>query len=1063
LQGTKRILCVILLLVMVCALLPAPEASAAKSGYLSLEEAGAQLRDCMAERRTQQTIKVHLEIARPLTNAQIFDCLLKEAIKHTGNGKEGDALRWAWNQTGYLIEDEFDGKDHYITFELYTATYYSTAQQEKELDAKVAQIIQSLNLSGKSDYEKVCAIYDYVCFHVKYADEVYEGGDVPSSDPKYFEFYSAYSALVNGKATCQGFSIAMYRLLLEAGVDNRIVTGTTGAFGHGWNIVKLGDLYYCLDSTWDSDWYPAFGSPVYFLKGASAFGDHKTYRSDASKEFRDRYPIASLDYGAEATATGSGPCGDNATWSLTADGTLTISGSGDLWHLYEMGNGWVDLRGYVKKLVIQSGITGIGIETFYGLQELKEVSIPSTVTCIYDNAFGMCTKLTEITVPNSVETLGSGVFKDCWSLKSVRLPQGLTAISEQLFAGCMALESITIPSSVTSIGTSAFVDCSSLGKITIPNSVTTLGFGAFAGAFDPAKKVSLTIPESVTEVDQACFELSGLREVIWNAKTDSVNYAMFNLCTYLENVVFTDYISKLGEKVLYECVSLKTVKLPGALQEMGWEVMVNCKSLQSVELPNTLTELPQSTFLWCDALENVSIPEGITKIGHSSFEGCKSLKSITFPASVKILEDYLFADSGLQELHFEGNMPEFATFAFGLLTKEYCVAYYPAGDTTWKKAVLDEIVSNNANISFAAQHGPEGPHTLGGEWFTSAEGHWQKCLGCDYVGAVEAHGYDSACDGECNTCGYVRAVTHVFDQQCYDESFHWVACVCGAVANQEAHTWNSGVVTKQPSCKELGTKTYTCTMCSAIKTEDVAKLTEHTYDNACDTSCNVCDEIRTVPHNYQTTWSTNKDSHWYACTLCGNKKDQTAHTPGPAATETTPQTCTICGYVLEAVLGHTHSFSTTYFHDASGHWFACDCGEKKDVAEHGFTNGCDATCDDCGYTRDVTHSFGTAWSSDETHHYHACACGETADKAVHSYGADHFCSVCGFADPNASAPTDPPVDPTEPSTQPSEDPTQPEGEGQEEEKPNGFVWVIVAGVVLVAGGGAAVLVLKKKK
>ena len=1022
-KGTKRILSMVFLLVLVCALVPAPEISAAKNGYLTLEEAGAVLRDCMASRRTQQTIKVHLETDMPLTNGQIFGCLLKEASKHTGNGKEGDALRWAWNQTGYLIEDEFDGKDHYITFELYTATYYSTAQQEQELDTKVAQIIQSLNLSGKSDYEKVCAIYDYVCFNVKYAEEVYEGGDIPSTDPKYYEFYSAYSALVNGKATCQGFSIAMYRLLLEAGVDNRIVTGTAGGYGHGWNIVKLGDLYYCLDSTWDSDWYPAFGFPVYFLKGASAFGDHKTYLENASTEFRDNYPIAGLDYGAEATATASGKCGDNANWALAADGTLTISGSGDIWHLYEITEGWMDLRGYVKKLVIKEGITSIGIETFYGLQELREVSIPSTVTTIYDNAFQMCTKLTEITIPDSVETIGNGAFGRCWSLKNVRLPKGLTTISEQLFAACIELESITIPSSVTAISANAFNDCCGLGEITIPNSVHTLGFGAFAGAFDPEKKVSLTIPESVTEIDQACFEVSGLKEVIWNAKTDSVNQAMFNLCRYLENVVFNDHISKLEDKVLYECVSLKTVKLPSALQEMGWEVLASCKSLKTVELPTTLTKLPHSTFWACDALEMLQIPDSITVIEHHNFEGCKSLKNLTIPASVKILEDYLFAESGLEELRFEGNMPDIATFAFAAMTRGECVVYYPSGDTTWKIEVTDEIASNNLNVSFVAHHGAEGPHTLGGEWLCSSEGHWQKCLGCDHIGVAEAHAYDGVCDGECNICGYARAVTHVYDRKQYNENVHWVECACGESGEKVAHK----------------------------------------FTNRCDDTCDDCGYCRVAPHDYQ--WKWNDEQHWKLC-VCG------AGEGNPVAHSWSGGKCSVCGgeqHTDPVDPGpsdtHIHTMGSEWRSNSQSHWHQCTgCSYREDEAAHTFTDNCDATCNDCGYFRVVSHDYQWQWNDEQ--HWKICSCGAGEGSPENHSWSDGKCSLCGADKPAEPSQPSNPTDPSEPSaepSQPSAEPTQPQDPEPSEPDSFGYIWVIVAGAVLVAGGGVAVLVVKKRK
>ena len=57
--------------------------------------------------------------------------------------------------------------------------------------------------------------------------------------------------------------------------------------------------------------------------------------------------------------------------------------------------------------------------------------------------------------------------------------------------------------------------------------------------------------------------------------------------------------------------------------------------------------------------------------------------------------------------------------------------------------------------------------------------------------------------------------------------------ICSVCQKEESanHTWDNGKITKQPTCKEEGIKNYTCTGCSATKTEPVAKTNEHTYGN----------------------------------------------------------------------------------------------------------------------------------------------------------------------------------------------------------------------------------------
>ena len=78
----------------------------------------------------------------------------------------------------------------------------------------------------------------------------------------------------------------MYRLLLAAGIDNRVLVSVD----HAWNIVKLGDKYYNLDSTWDYGIEPANFN--WFLIGSADFTDvhHSTGEEFNTKEFLQAYP-----------------------------------------------------------------------------------------------------------------------------------------------------------------------------------------------------------------------------------------------------------------------------------------------------------------------------------------------------------------------------------------------------------------------------------------------------------------------------------------------------------------------------------------------------------------------------------------------------------------------------------------------------------------------------------------------------------------------------------------------------------------------------------------------------
>ena len=252
---------------------------------------------------------------------------------------------------------------------------------------------------------------------------------------------------------------------------------------------------------------------------------------------------------------------------------------------------------------------------------------------------------------------------------------------------------------------------------------------------------------------------------------------------------------------------------------------------------------------------------------------------------------------------------------------------------------------------------------------------------------------------------------HVFGNlTAVDDVNHKDTC---SVCKQEltlSHKYNSGTITKKPTCKEEGEKTYTCKDCNHKKIETLDKTEDHKYgawvkvdaDNHKHT-CSICQKEETVAHTYKTSWSKDKSGHWHECSGCKDKIDFVEHTPGPKATEKTAQTCTVCRYVIKAALGHTHKWDKELTHDEEGHWYACaGCEEKKDAAAHDFENGCDPDCATCGYTREIAHDISTAWTSDGTNHWHECSiCGLKEETAAHEPGAEateftaQTCTICG--------------------------------------------------------------------
>ena len=210
--------------------------------------------------------------------------LFQKAIKHTGSGKEGDYLKWhcqGWTVKASISGNSNEGYDLNI---FYDVSYLSSLEQEEKVDEEVSNLLKSLDLSNKTDYQKVKAIYDYICSNVTYDHD-------NLNDESYSLKYTAYAALINKTAVCQGYASLFYRLALDAGVDTRVISGEAGG-PHAWNIVKLNGKYYNLDSTWDA----GRSTYAYFLKNTNDFDDHVRDNDYQSNEFIEEYPMWDESY-----------------------------------------------------------------------------------------------------------------------------------------------------------------------------------------------------------------------------------------------------------------------------------------------------------------------------------------------------------------------------------------------------------------------------------------------------------------------------------------------------------------------------------------------------------------------------------------------------------------------------------------------------------------------------------------------------------------------------------------------------------------------------------------------
>lgn len=252
--------------------------------YDTISEAAAVLRAGLENRAA--AIRVDYATASGYSNDLHYQ-IFQEATKHTGVPTQGDYLLWHYGGYGANVSYYIDGGITYVSF-TYNMQYLSTLQMERKMEIAVDTLLRELNVDRKTDYEKVCAVYDYICQNITYD---YDGLEAGSNTA-----YTAYGALINKTSVCQGYASLFYRLMLELGVDTRVIPGIGAGGNHGWNIVELSGLYYNLDSTWDAIYWEAGLDYNYFLKSDENFDDHQRSSEYATTAFYREYPMSAADY-----------------------------------------------------------------------------------------------------------------------------------------------------------------------------------------------------------------------------------------------------------------------------------------------------------------------------------------------------------------------------------------------------------------------------------------------------------------------------------------------------------------------------------------------------------------------------------------------------------------------------------------------------------------------------------------------------------------------------------------------------------------------------------------------
>lgn len=408
--------------------------------------------------------------------------------------------------------------------------------------------------------------------------------------------------------------------------------------------------------------------------------------------------LPTVAFAAEIVA--SGTCGSNLRWSLDSEGTLTISGTGDMARYSNVGSGGYDQnapwKGYgdnIYKLVVEEGVTSISGDAFLYCNNITDVTIPSTLKTIGSCVFGNADAITSVRISDikawcnlSFPTFYGGQMSNPISnadlylngelVTELVIPDGITEIKDYAFYECKSLTSIIIPEGVTSIGDRAFYNCVNLSDITIPVSVSSIGDDAFWNC-------SSECNVRISDLEQWC----GLEFTEGSVPLSDYSHFYINdeLITELE---IPDTVTDIGDYAFYGCCDLTSVKIPSGVKAIGVCSFSNCRNLSSVSIPATVVSIGDDAFDNCSGLARVdisslsdwfnikfasrysnplfcahnlylddelvthlSIPDGISSIGDYTFIGSTCLQSMNVPKSVTSVGTDAFSFcSGLERI-----------------------------------------------------------------------------------------------------------------------------------------------------------------------------------------------------------------------------------------------------------------------------------------------------------------------------------------------------------------------------------------------------------------------------
>ena len=355
-------------------------------------------------------------------------------------------------------------------------------------------------------------------------------------------------------------------------------------------------------------------------------------------------------YAAQGSIVASGSCGDNLTWTLDDQGTLTISGTGTM----ASRGDWMAYQWQISTVIIEDGVTSICNNAFYYMQKISSVTIPDSVTEIRNGAFNGCYSLTSITLPDNITSIDSRAFDEetGFYANAANWEDGILYCGKYLLSVQDSVTALSIKSGTLLVADSA-LNYAQIEELSIPASLRSLGASNLIACRLSALTVDSSNPFFFVEggVLYSRKDMRALRcltnvsgNIVIPDGITGIDSGAFTSCRQITSVTIPDSVATIGDSAFSGCTGLTSITIPNSVTYIGSSAFSGCTSLASVTIPNSVTTIGSSAFSGCTSLTSITIPDSVTKIYSSAFYNCTGLTSISIGAGITTLERNLLGN-----------------------------------------------------------------------------------------------------------------------------------------------------------------------------------------------------------------------------------------------------------------------------------------------------------------------------------------------------------------------------------------------------------------------------------